>query len=62
METTMSKTANRHNSELPAQKRELNDHELERVTGGTYTKQKPDGTAAGNVVGGWDLIPNKVHA
>jgi hypothetical protein len=62
METTMNNTANKNNSEVPAQTRELNDHELELVAGGTYTKQRPDGTAAGNVVGGWDLIPNKVHA
>jgi hypothetical protein len=30
--------------------------------GGTYPKQKPDGTGGGNVVGGWDLVANKVHS
>jgi hypothetical protein len=46
--------------------REIAADELNQVVGGaiqwTYTKQKPDGTAGGNVTGGWDLIANKVHA
>jgi bacteriocin-like protein len=50
---------------------ELTEAELNHVSGGsftygaiewTYTKQKPDGSAAGNVAGGWDLTANKVHA
>jgi hypothetical protein len=32
---------------------ELKDHELELVSGGS--KQKPDGTAAGNVAAKWSL-------
>jgi bacteriocin-like protein len=57
METTMSKTANRRNSEATPEEHELRDHELEQVSGG-----KPsDGTSGGNVVSKWDLIPNKVH-
>jgi hypothetical protein len=42
--------------------REITANELNQVVGGTYTKQKEDGTAGGNVAGGWDLIANKVHA
>jgi hypothetical protein len=42
--------------------REITADELNQVVGGTYTKQKPDGTAGGNVAGGWGLIANKVHA
>ena len=41
--------------------REITADELNQVVGGTYTKQKPDGTAGGNVAGGWDLTANKVH-
>jgi hypothetical protein len=40
-------------------KDELRDDQLDAVTGGT---KKPDGTAGGNVVGGWDLTANKVHS
>jgi hypothetical protein len=40
-------------------KDELRDDQLDAVTGGT---KKADGTAGGNVAGGWDLIANKVHA
>jgi hypothetical protein len=40
-------------------KDELRDDQLDAATGGT---KKPDGTAGGNVAGGWDLIANKVHA
>ena len=50
---------------------QLTEDELNHVSGGsftygaiewTYTKQKADGTSAGNVTGGWDLVNNKVHA
>ena len=34
---------------------ELNEKQLEKVSSGTRT-------GGGNVVGGWDLIANKVHA
>jgi bacteriocin-like protein len=38
---------------------ELNEAELNHVSGGgiewTYTKQKPDGTAAGNVAAKWNV-------
>ena len=65
METTMSKNT------AAKSEHELNEAELEHVSGGsltygaiewTYTKQKADGTSAGNVTGGWDLVNNKVHA
>jgi hypothetical protein len=59
METTMSKTTNRHNSEATPEEGELRDDELEHVGGGG---KRPDGTGGGNVAGGWDLIANKVHA
>ena len=59
METTMSKTTTRHNSEATPEGRELRDDELEHVSGGG---KRPDGTGGGNVAGGWDLIANKVHA
>jgi hypothetical protein len=42
--------------------REITADELNQVVGGTYTKQKPDGSVGGNVAGGWDLINNKVHS
>jgi len=35
--------------------RPLADSELEAVSGGTYTKQKPDGSAAGNVAAKWSV-------
>ena len=36
--------------------RELTEDELNHVSGGwTYTKQKPDGTAAGNVAAKWSV-------
>jgi hypothetical protein len=39
--------------------RELKDHDLDLVSGGgikwTYTKQKPDGTAGGNVAAKWSV-------
>jgi hypothetical protein len=41
---------------------ELGADKLNQVVGGTYPKQKPDGTGGGNVVGGWDLVANKVHS
>jgi bacteriocin-like protein len=69
METTMTK--NTAINTAATGEHELNEAELNHVSGGsftygaiewTYTKQKPDGTAAGNVAGGWDLTANKVHA
>jgi hypothetical protein len=35
--------------------REITADELNQVMGGTYTKQKPDGTAGGNVAAKWSL-------
>jgi bacteriocin-like protein len=57
-------TNNNHVHELANQANELTEDELNHVSGGsfTYTKQKADGTSAGNVTGGWDLVNNKVHA
>jgi bacteriocin-like protein len=49
--------------------RELNEAELNHVSGGsftygaiewTYTKQKPDGTAAGNVAAKWSVAQGAV--
>jgi bacteriocin-like protein len=69
METTMTK--NTAINTTVTGEHELNETELNHVSGGsltygaiewTYTKQKPDGSAAGNVAGGWDLTANKVHA
>jgi hypothetical protein len=59
METTMSETATRPNSEATPEERELRDDELDHVSGGG---KRPDGTGGGNVAGGWDLMANKVHA
>jgi hypothetical protein len=42
------------NSEPKFSKYELNEEQLEKATGG-YTRQKPDGTAAGNVAAKWSL-------
>jgi hypothetical protein len=42
------------NTEPKFSKYELNEEQLETVTGG-YTRQKPDGTAAGNVAAKWSL-------
>ncbi len=49
--------------------RRIADQDLRGASGGaslnygkiewTYTKQKPDGTDAGHVSGGWDLNANK---
>ena len=36
-------------------KYELNEEQLEKVTGG-YTRQKTDSTAAGNVAAKWSLV------
>lgn len=47
----MRKTT-RHNSDASAEVRELKDDELDLVSGG---KQKPDGTAAGNVAAKWNV-------
>ncbi len=51
MERIMGKTSAR-NSEANPEVRELRDDELDLVSGG---KQKPDGTAAGNVAAKWNL-------
>jgi hypothetical protein len=59
METTMSETATRPNSEATPEGRELRDDELDHVSGGG---KRRDGTGGGNVAGGWDLMANKVHA
>ena len=41
--------------------RPLADSELDAVAGGwTYTKQKPDGTAAGNVAAKWSVAQGSV--
>jgi bacteriocin-like protein len=42
------------NSEPKFSKYELNEEQLATVTGG-YTRQKQDGTAAGNVAAKWGL-------
>jgi hypothetical protein len=42
------------NTEPKFSKYELNEEQLEKATGG-YTRQKPDGTAAGNVAAKWSL-------
>ena len=56
-------TASNHVHELANQASELTEDELNHVSGGwTYTKQKSDGTSAGNVAAGWDLVNNKVHS
>jgi hypothetical protein len=55
------------NAEPKLSKYELNEDQLEKATGGSslslsfgriefdYAKQKPDGTAAGNVAAKWNL-------
>jgi hypothetical protein len=50
----MRKTT-RHNSD--AEVRELKDDELDLVSGG---KQKPDGSAAGNVAAKWSVAQGAV--
>jgi hypothetical protein len=40
--------------------REITADELNQVVGGTYTKQKPDGTAAGNVAAKWSVAQGAV--
>jgi hypothetical protein len=40
--------------------RVLADSELDAVSGGTYTKQKPDGSAAGNVAAKWSVAQGAV--
>ena len=49
-EQIMSKTND--TSKLASRDRELRDDELDAVSGG---KQKPDGTAAGNVAAKWNV-------
>jgi bacteriocin-like protein len=63
------KTTSNHVHELANQANELTEDELNHVSGGslsygaiewTYTKQKPDGTAAGNVAAKWSLAQGAV--
>jgi bacteriocin-like protein len=54
METTMSKTNDTEKT------RELTEDELNHVSGGTYTKQKADGSAAGNVAAKWSVAQGAV--
>jgi hypothetical protein len=42
------------NTEPKFSEYELNEEQLEKATGG-YARQKPDGTAAGNVASKWSL-------
>jgi bacteriocin-like protein len=52
MEKSMSKNKD------TGKTRELTEDELNHVSGGiewTYTKQKPDGTSAGNVAAKWNV-------
>jgi hypothetical protein len=61
MEKIMSKT--NETSKLDHAKLEnrvLADSELDAVSGGTYTKQKPDGSAAGNVAAKWSVAQGAV--
>jgi len=46
-----------HVVELTPNCRELKDHDLDLVTGGgtTYTHQRANGSAAGNVAAKWNL-------
>jgi len=53
----MSKTNDTSSPAALDDHRPLADSELDAVAGGTYTKQKPDGTSAGNVTAKWDLTP-----
>jgi hypothetical protein len=65
METTMSNSSNKNEKDKLTSSRELTADQLNQVTGGmgpvfiysvassTYTKQKPDGSTAGNVAGKW---------
>ena len=57
------------NAAATNQANELTEDELNHVSGGsftygaiewTYTKQKPDGTAAGNVAAKWSLAQGAV--
>jgi hypothetical protein len=64
---TKEQTMSSLNTEPKLSKYELNEEQLEKATGGSslslsyervkfeYTKQKPDGTAAGNVAARWSL-------
>jgi hypothetical protein len=59
MEKIMSKTKNTLNLVTFDDRNALADSELNAVAGGsiswTYTKQKQDGTAGGNVAAKWSL-------
>ena len=57
----MSKTNDTSNLTMLDNHRPLADSELDAVAGGwTYTKQKPDGTAAGNVAAKWSVAQGSV--
>jgi type VI protein secretion system component Hcp len=67
METTM--TENTAINTAATGEPELNEAELNHVSGGsftygaiewTYTKQKPDGSAAGNVAAKWSVAQGAV--
>jgi hypothetical protein len=62
---TKEQTMSSLNTEPKLSKYELNEEQLEKATGGSpvkfeYTKQKPDGTAAGNVAAKWSLAQGAV--
>lgn len=69
---TNEQTMSSLNTEPKLSKYELNEEQLEKATGGSslslsyervkfeYTKQKPDGTAAGNVAAKWSLAQGAV--
>jgi hypothetical protein len=60
MEPIMSNTTTRNSESRDVREnRELTEAELDAASGGG---KRADGTSGGNVVGGWDLIANKVHA
>ena len=57
----MSKTNDTSNLTMLDNHRPLADSALDAVAGDwTYTKQKPDGTAAGNVAAKWSLAQGAV--
>ena len=51
-------TTQPENTEPKISKDELSEKELEKVSGGS--KQKPDGTAAGNVAAKWSVAQGAV--
>jgi hypothetical protein len=62
---TKEQTMSSLNTEPKLSNYELNEEQLEKATGGSpvksgYTKQKPDGTAGGNVAAKWNLAQGAV--